>query len=212
MASSKSSISARGSRMFSPLASQRSMRWAKARRGAIPTRLAIARGAARNAPDTAAPNCLMSSSAVKNRSAFQNFAIISSAKSSCDDRPTAQYSAPCAEWSCGRATPRSLRCRARQAVPAKAELSAQILADEILHRRERVLGTRRALAALGLFLLCRFLLCRFLWRRDLAILLFRCLVRDHHRPVRLVTGLFVAGDGDADAVGAGLQQVRIVAR
>ena len=44
--------------------------------------LAIARGAARNNPNSVAPNCLMSSSAVANRSVFQGFAIVSPSKSS----------------------------------------------------------------------------------------------------------------------------------
>ena len=114
------------------------MRWAKARRGVIPTRLAIAPGAARNSPDSAAPNCLMSSSAVAKRSAFQNFAIVSSAKSPCNDRATAQYCAPCAQCS-GLQRPR------RTPTPRR---SAQILADEILHRRERVFRVYRALVAL----------------------------------------------------------------
>src|SRR5262245_6473173 len=160
MASSKSSISARCSRMFSPLASHRSMRWAKAGRGAIPTRLAIAPGAARNNPDSAAPHCLRSSSAVKNRSAFQNFAIVSSAK---------------ALETIARQL--SIAHRVRNVLVIGPGLqprrSAQILADEILHRRERVFGVRRTLAALRSFLWCRFLLCRFLLCRDLAVLLFR---------------------------------------
>src|SRR4029453_16760179 len=80
--------------------------------------------------------------------------------------------------------------------------SAQILADKILYRANRIFGAPGTLLALRSFPFCR----------DLGLFLFRWLFRDHHGPVGLVTGLLVADDDDPDNVGLGLQQVRIVAR
>lgn len=92
-------------------------------------------------------------------------------------------------------------------------LLAQIFADEILDQAERIFRAAGAPVVLHGFLLCRDLgFFPFRRCRDPDFLFLRHLFRDHHRPENLVTGLLIASDGDADAVGAGLQQVRIVAR
>src|SRR4030088_2504156 len=80
--------------------------------------------------------------------------------------------------------------------------SAKNLADRILQRGDRI-GCPGALVAARR--------CGGV-RGDLAALLLRRLVRDHHGPVGLPAGLLVARDGDPDAVGLGLQKVGIVAR
>ena len=71
--------------------------------------------------------------------------------------------------------------------------SAQILADEILDRADRIFERRRVLATV-----------RVLAFRDLAVLLFRLsrFFRDDHGPESLVSGLIVAGDGDFSTLSA----------
>ena len=63
------------------------------------------------------------------------------------------------------------------------ELLAPELADETLHRGNRILGTAAT------------------FRDTLAIPRFRRLFRDYQSPVRLVPCLIVAGDGHPNAVG-----------
>src|SRR5262249_33607000 len=66
----------------------------------------------------------------------------------------------------------------------------QILADQILDRAHRIFGTSGTLLTLRGLPFCR----------DLGLFLFRRLFRDYHGPVRLVTGLLVAGDGNPDNI------------